>query len=273
MKKYFVLLLALALIFACAGCGRSQNPDISQPDTPETTQPTTPATLPDPETEPATEPEPEFIPSPTGYALDELVTIGYDQVGSYTDNVDNQWAYSYILPQINLDSPAAQAINQAIRSEFSDKADAELAYAQEGYSLTCTGMDYTAAIYGNILSVMVQAETTYGMTYYGTYNLDLQTGDLATRDQVLALFSLTEEDFLFQARNAALAQFNIMYGNGDSFADQPELHDLYLAQLKSTAQENTFDQYFISPEGKLTVVASIYSMAGADSYPYCLELS
>lgn len=286
MKKIYALLFALALIFALSGCRGSESAPSALETAPSTTTATVPETQPAtsvetvPETEletvPETAPETEPIENVNfaDLSLEDCVKTGYEQVGSYTDDVGNEWAYSYYLPEVLLDCSGAREINQDIQSKAQSKAEENLEDAQQGLSLVIYRMDYTASLKEGVLSLMVQQEYTSGdYIEYTAYNLDLSTSKLAKLEDILALYGLTKEDYLILAAEEAEADYLAKYGDGSNFSDQPEMYNLYTTQLERTKTENDFQSVFIAPDGKLNVIVNSYSLAGADFYPVCLEIA
>lgn len=278
MKKLCALLCTFSLIFALSGCRGSE----STPSAPETVPSTTAATVPEiqpaasVETVPETTPETEPIENVnfTDLSLEDCVKTGYEQVGSYTDDVGNEWAYGYYLPKVLLDCSGAREINQDILSQAQAKAEENLEDAKQGLSLTIYRMDYTAFLKEGILSMMVQQEYTSGdYIAYTAYNLNLSTGKLAKFEDILALYGLTEDDYLALAAEKAEADYLTKYGDGSNFSDRPDMYELYTTQLARTKTENDFRSVFIAPDGKLNVIINSYSLAGAEFYPVCLEIA
>ena len=277
MKNIFALILACAMIFTLAACKGSSTPTDPEtvPPTAETQPETEPATVPEtlpetqPETLPETEPETEPVMDYTALTLEDCVKTGYEQVGSYTDDLGNDWAYSYYLPEITLDCPGAVEINETIRTEFQAEAEESLEYAAEGSSLIFGRMDYTAALKDGILSIMVQKDTMTDYIIYATYNLDLSTGKTTGREAVLAVFGMTETEFQEKVQARAEEIFLEHYGE---LTFPEDMDEFYNEQLEKTQTQNGDAPVFISPEGTLFAVINVYSLAGADYYPQTVEI-
>ena len=69
-------------------------------------------------------------------ADDSLITELYGEEGSYTDDVDNTYTYSYHVPQIDADTAGVQAVNKQIRAAFGTLVESELALMEQKASLT-----------------------------------------------------------------------------------------------------------------------------------------
>lgn len=277
MKRIFALIPAFALVLTLAGCKGSGQPTepATVPTVPETLPETAPATIPEtePETLPETVPETEPETVPAGYTaltLADCVKTGYEQVGSYTDNVGNEFAYSYYLPEITLDCPGAAEINGAIHDQFVACAEEQLSYVEEGVSISVHRMDYTAALENGILSIMVQQDTLTDYTQYAVYNLDLATGEAASREAVLALFGMAEGEFTAAVQERAVSIYLDWYGDGSQLPE--DAANFYDIQLEKTRTQNDNAPVFIGAEGRLSAVVNIYSLAGADYYPQTVEI-
>ena len=64
-------------------------------------------------------------------AVSELYSVN----GYYKDDVGNQTTYSYHVPQINADTPAAKEINAEIAENFGERVEIHFKYMEGGYSL------------------------------------------------------------------------------------------------------------------------------------------
>lgn len=282
MKKILALILACTLALTLAGCKGSADPTVpdtvpSVPETqPETTPPTVPETEPEilsgtePETVPETEPDSASVDY-TALTLADCVKTGYEQVGSYTDDMGNEEAYSYYLPEITLDCPGAKEINESIRTTLQAEGEGSLKDAGEGYSLWFFTMDYTAALENGILSIMINRDTMAGeYILYTIYNLDLSTGEAADRATVLDAFGMTEEEFISKVQAQAEALFLEKYGDGSQFSE--DMAPFYAELLEKTRTENDNAPVFLNAEGRLSAVVNIYAIAGAAYYPKIVEI-
>ena len=72
-----------------------------------------------------------FAEQPRKNAVCEL----YSEDGYYVDDVGNRETYSYHLPQINADTPAAAEINAEIAEEFGSLIETQYHNMEGGYSL------------------------------------------------------------------------------------------------------------------------------------------
>ena len=59
----------------------------------------------------------------------------YSVDGFYEDDVGNRNNYSYHVPQINADTPAAAEINAEIAENFGERAETQFRYMEGGFSL------------------------------------------------------------------------------------------------------------------------------------------
>ena len=293
MKKILCLLTILALLLAgCQGGGTPYGlqPSREQPSTaaPESSLPTEPSapesapetTEPLPFTEP-TETEPEApdteAPAPSTEAPEPvdpwslLEERSFEQ-GAYTDNIGNQYTYSYALPGIAGNSSGARAINAVIDNSFGDLIREAKREMEEGLSLGCPSVGYYAAVWEDILTLVVIAHWDWSFDDYGVYCYEVSTDRWLSGAELLERMGVSQEEFLESCRRQFRQTFK------DQYAELPQenLADYgyyeALDRCDGDKYVNMELQFYPDETGDLVVIAPIVSLAGADYYYHPIHL-
>ncbi len=273
MKSFIKALALISALALLAGCSGTPN----EADDSETAPPavTEPAEKPVEETPPAAAEIPTETPGEAPVEtpaanISDYVIDGRTEQGQYTDEVGNSYNYSYVLPNIIINSGDARDVNAEIVSAYGGEIDMEMQNMKDGYSLALLNADYTAAINGDILSILIEAEYDWGYTGYTAYNFRISSGAAVNYLDVIAQAGFSEEEYYEKAGDAAKKAFTDMYGREDDISE--DMQDFYQAQLENTLSANDFRSVYIDGNGQLYVLADIYALAGADSYPGCLPV-
>jgi hypothetical protein len=198
----------------------------------------------------------------------EIYDAFYD-AGYYSDELGNTWQYTLRIPGIRAAGPEAARISQQMVDDLMPAVqDAQEAMAGQ-YSLIVSGVDYTIHLNGELISIVAVVKTDWGFDNYYVYRFDAASRTIIDRSALLSRFGMTEEDFLALAAGTVEAYFQQNYSNvprDDFWADRYE---------KSTARENfTNDcQLYVDDDGKLCMIARLYSFAGADYYYHSFPLT
>ena len=199
-----------------------------------------------------------------------MLTAFYKE-GDYKDSVGNAYHYLFRIPVFSCESADAIAMNNRMYDHVMGIIRDDLEHLEDGqgFSMLCITADYEYYQNGDYLSVVEAIHNDWGMTDYFVINLDTWTQREASRGTLLAYAGLNEVSFLERAQKAA----------GDFFGDfsqypedmQQFAEDQY---AKTVMPENFGDdlQLFIDGEGRLCMIARIYSMAGADYYYHIVPL-
>lgn len=122
----------------------------------------------------------------TDYVVTQLNESGWsDKVGVYT----------FRLPKLTVLSEEASRINTTITSDFLDEAQDSLeCYRAEKGNPYYSQMNFQVYLNGSVLSVLIErTERVSGLTEYRVYNLDVETGELPTKDSLMRMTGWTDD--------------------------------------------------------------------------------
>ena len=249
MKKFLTMLLAAVMIFTLAACGTAPNVTDNNNNTQDDHQAET---------------------SDTSYEAPQITEL-YNEDFDYTDSVGNSGHYTYRVPQIEADTPGAEAINKAISDEYIPIVNSVLEDVSGKFSLSCFYVAWESYQYENILSLVVSCGWDASVNEYDVYVYDIASGRQLTTADLLKALDVDETAFLEAVRRAAAAKFDTQYGemvDGDTNEFLTERRDWTL----SDENVNMDVPAYADGAGKLHVVLPIGSVAGADSYKHVLAL-
>lgn len=308
MKRLLILLLAAALLLA-AGCS-GEKTDASpfglggaagagtetaaptQAGTVPTTEGPAPTTLPEttaelppaqPTTQPpettaapvvTTEPEPEPTTEAPTEPLDpwSLMKETFFGQGSFVDEYEDEYSYSYAIPGIDADTPGAQEINAAIDESFGAWVGEAYAAMDEGRGPELLQVGYHGEVWEDVLSLVIVCRSIWEGDYYGIYCYEVSTGRWLSTAQVLERMDVSQEEFLEICRRQFRQYYVDMYSEIPE--DQRETYGYYwgLDRVDSDEYVNMDLQVYPVASGDLVVIAPIVSLAGADSYFHPIHL-
>lgn len=183
--------------------------------------------------------------------------------------------YFFHVPQINCQSPDANAINQAIAEHYGGLVEQGLADTAEGYSPSCYGIDYTWHWFEDVLVLRVWKEYPNDCVYYQVWCLDRATGIQLTNEDILAICGVSKEDFVAQATAAVTAEYYQLYPQEIRDMVGAEFYDEMLVFSQSAENIHLDMVMFPAEDGSLMLISPVGSMAGASSYeriyPYLPE--
>lgn len=273
LKAMLCMLMAALLLAGCA----ATTPEDTKPDTttiPDTTLAQTEATV---ETTVATElfapvyPERSVTALPEKAPVEDVVSSYWEETLEWVDKPGNVCRLPIAIPQIYPFSEDAIRCEKEIFDVLFPIAEETLANMEEELSQSWARIGYEAFVNGDVLSLLIVKETVYDLTEYHVYNLDLSTGKQLTREGLLEKLAVSEADFKAAAETAVEKTFVNRYGEKEKSYDQ----DFYQEQLdRSLSKENLEKtEIYLDAEGKAVLVADIYAMAGATSYPTRISLN
>lgn len=195
----------------------------------------------------------------------------YNEDFDYTDGVGNSGHFTYRVPQIEADTPGAEAINKTIAEEYGPIVDGVLESVSEKVSISCLYIAWETYQYDNILSLVVSCGWDADINSYNVYLYDTASGRQLTTADLLKVLDMGETTFLEAVRKAAADTFDNQYKDisGSDF-------DEFLTERRdwtlSDENINMDAPAYVDAAGKLHVVLPIGSIAGADSYEQVLTL-
>lgn len=199
------------------------------------------------------EAEETAAPEPITVDLDNLVTDAFNKTVN---------SMSFVIPQINIDSSDVESINQEIWAALYTCVAERLINSNEN------GIEYISYdwyVNNDILSLVIECDP-YGVDTreYYVYNVDITTGEELTKDEFISSYGMSESDYFESVRKALYSDNYDVYEEFCAYVGVDYVNE----QLSKTISDNNVKaaRPFINGNGKLCVVASIYSLAGADSY-------
>ena len=206
--------------------------------------------------------------------LDESKDIVYT-LYSKNDNAIN-------VPYINIDSPDVKRINDEIEDYYKPRIDGDP--MEFGYP---HNVKYYSYINDNILSLVIEVITDNGINEYKVYNLDIYDGTVVTNTDILKLKKLTESEFLTKLKELYQNKFISLYGSKEEWAEKSmapwqdknninysQIYEEYELQLKNTIDPRNYSidtPIYLNENGKISIVANIFSMAGANTYRHIID--
>ena len=241
MKKTVSLLLLLALALSLCACG-----EVS-PAPAESSQPLAP---------------PDHADSEAPQLPEDIVVTAFEKSGDYTDSLGNEYHYSYRIPAINAEPEEARRLNELIYTQLMSVVDKELKSMDDGLSLVSVNVDYRYYVNDGIVSILCTSDSPNDFNNYLVCNYDAGNGREFTRADFLAREGLTEEELVSLACAACEQTFTEAFGNfpHDSF---------YEEQYARTLDPSTYGDdlmLYYGEDGTLSMVAPIFSLAGASFY-------
>lgn len=202
----------------------------------------------------------------------ELVTDAFTYTGKpgYEDI-----SISYKVPKININSDDVTKINSEIDKEITSKAKESIKEISNGTSIGLFKIYYNYYINDNVLSVLIGLEYDADIRNYYTYNIDIKTGKRMSNEDILKIKNMTKKQFEEKIVNAYKNEFLKGYGSIEKWTStqdswQSESKAMYEAQYNRTISQSNCNadtqMIYLDANGKINVVAKIYSLAGAESY-------
>lgn len=195
--------------------------------------------------------------------------------------------YSYTLPYINIKSTDVANINKKIEDLYKPSIEEEISNEAQGLSVVMSNIKYNSFLNDNVLSLVIITSLPNDCTEYKVYNIDIYTGKQISNTELLNMKNITEKAFLNKLETLYKEKFISLYGTEDSYINNlriapagwteeqlKEKSNEYKEQLNRTIAHSNYSietPMFLGEDGKLNVVATIYSLAGAKSYDYIID--
>lgn len=264
MKRFFVILLAFSLVLSLAGC----TPVDFIGELFNRTEPAEPIWIPD-EAPATVDPALDETSEPTE-AVVPIVLVSDQFMDTVTvEEYNGPATYCYHIPQFELDTEAATALNQTIYDEIYPLME-RYVYANPDYPFVF-GISYDWVQVENIVSLLVRAQCDTGMTYYYAYHI-YADGSATVKDEQIWEYYGYDGIAFYDLVAGKLKEKYI-----SKYAAYPgaDIDSYYQMQLANTVSyENVRSvKLFISAQGDLCCYADIYSLAGADCYTELVNLT
>ena len=210
---------------------------------------------------------------------DSLITEAISKEGSFTDEYDQDWDYSYHIPQLADDTADAESINKAIMNILSSDAQATLSSS----SVTKMPETHYADISwqshwnGSLLSLSLHLTGwASDIASYEVYHYDFASGRRLTNAQVLDRFDVSREDFIAALRCAAAQTYDTVYAPWGVLELSPDSENfgsmcIELASMRAwTIAEENYELdtllFYLDGDNSFTAFHPVGSVAGANWY-------
>lgn len=211
---------------------------------------------------------------PAAYA-DQLeknsVSELYSVDGYYEDNVGNGVSYSYHVPQINADTPAAKEINTEIAQSFGERVETQFKYMEGGYSLWSRNTEWCSYWNGSQIFLLITADEEGDATEYGAYGYDYETGERVTNSMILEQKGISEEQYMEKLTDAMTDLFEELYVPIPEGVETTLTHDSLLEDTLGWLSADT--PIFLNGSGEIETWAEIATPAGAGKYNHLVTVS
>ena len=194
----------------------------------------------------------------------------YSVDGYYEDDVGNRNTYSYHVPQINADTPAAKEINTEIAERFGKRVEYQFQYMEGGYSLGSWHTGWHAYWSGSRLFLLVTSDNNGDMMEYGAYGYDFETGIRVTNEMILAQKGISEEKYMELLREAVSSLFEELYIPIPEGVETNLSHDSLLEETLGWLSADK--PIFLNQFGEIETWAAIAVPAGAGRYDHLVTL-
>ena len=212
-----------------------------------------------------------FLPAGSAdQAYQNAIIELYSVDGSYEDGVGNRVTYSYHVPQINDNTPAAEELNAEIAKNFGERVETQFKNMEGGYSLWSRRTGWEAFWNGSQVFLLITADEESDCTEYGAYGYDFESGNRVTNDMILEQKGLSKEQYLEELREATTALFDELYRPIPEGVETSLSHD---SLLGDTLGWLSLEQpVFLNRFGEIETWVSIATPAGAGRYDHLVTV-
>lgn len=193
----------------------------------------------------------------------------------YKTFCNDGYDYSYRIPQINLDIPNVQKLNEEIYHELYDGGVQKSCECLERGALPgglLLNADYDWSANDDILSIQTEYQYWQGGAYvYHIYNISISTGNAISGSSVVEMHGWSEDQYNSAVEQALAECFKQHNKNA---AELPALKDEYKRLLRETlSAENLANvEPYLNQKNELCILGRVRALAGADGYNYLLNL-
>ena len=185
----------------------------------------------------------------------------YSEDGCYEDDVGNRENYSYHVPQIYADTPAAKEINAEIAEKFGSRVETQYRYMEGGYSLSLCYTGWQAYWSGTRMFLLITAVEDGDLRDYAAYGYDFETGNRVTNEMILEQKGISREAYLEALKAKVQLMFKDMFWD---MLSKLRRTDVYDDMLEKTMFWLDADQpIFLNEYGEIETIVKFVTVAGA----------
>ncbi len=209
----------------------------------------------------------------TDISLSDILSESFSSEGVYTDDVGNTYNYSYHVPRLLINTPAADTLNEKINRRIMATIEQELENMDMQCSLTVYKCGYAAYLNDYVLSLVMFIHTDFDYSEYFSVNVDIRNGREIPNEELLKIKGYGLDDFRSMQKNTLENAFFVLYGEPeqDSEAGGDSLSDQIYSNTISNADPLPESCLYFGPGQELRFIGKIYSLGGADYYNYTLS--
>lgn len=191
---------------------------------------------------------------------------------AYTDFLidEDNYEYCFHIPQFNLYGNLAHQVNQRIYDHCYPILEQDVYNCMDEYGYSdLETMLYCWGYQGDLASVVIETNASmWADTQYMVYSISTATGSEVSMDELLAIYSMDREAFYSLVHNR-LEQYWDEWQTStnypkDSFFDDRVTRTLATENIRKAIP-------YINPDGGLSFISNIYSLAGGDSYLHLIN--
>lgn len=204
--------------------------------------------------------------------VSDIISESFSSEGLYTDELGNTYNYSYHVPKLLINTPAAESLNDKISTRMMGTVEQELENMDMQCSLTVYKCGYAAYLNDHVLSLVMFIHTDFDYSEYFSVNVDIRNGREIPNEELLKIKGYSSEDFLKMQKNTLENGFFELYGKPEQDSETG-IDSLYNELYSNTLSDDSLSDCFIyfGPGQELRLIGKIYSFAGADFYYYTLS--
>ena len=184
--------------------------------------------------------------------------------GMYTDSLGNVENYCFHIPQLNVDTPAAEEINREIEERFGEKVEAQFKNMAGGYSVWMWESVWHAYWQGSRLFLMFSARFEDGSIDYAAWGYDFDRDCRVDNAMILESLGISEEEYLENLREKVGFMFDSM--NSSLSEKQRAMYGLDGMRDQTLGWLDLEQPMYIDGSGQIVTIVKIASVAGAGWY-------
>lgn len=172
-------------------------------------------------------------------------------------------SYIYRIPQININSAAAEAMNKLILDDYEGTYKD---YVKNGDS-GCCNIDYSYAINGEILSVEISAFWDGGSVQRSAYNINIKNGNEVTHSDLVKQKGILDTEFPSKLSELMTELLKSMY-TPSSELTEPDTIEFFNTQYRRSIDIKNCsmgNDMFLNTDNELCVIVERFNLAGPDS--------
>lgn len=186
----------------------------------------------------------------------------------YTAVEKNVGDYKFEIPAINVNTDEIINLNKEILDNGNKLIEGtqNMSESGDGYSF-----EYKYYLNNNIVSLVTIEHYPYnGYETHEVYNYDIYTGEKIEKEELMSIASMTEDDVIKASKKEFGNYFKKMFKS--TGAESTEYYTQAYNDTIASKNCGTDNPMFLGENGNLSVIATIYTMAGSGQYEYIINL-